>query len=163
MKGLQPMSKKRSRRGAAAKGERRKGLRARREHSRPPASPALTPDADAMTCPVWEYREVADQIAGDSDLTADQALSQLLAAPIRMLDEHGVPGSLVWNSRVDTVLPATLAAKAKCSLDEWLAGIEVMHQGGFMSWDEDALAHYLSQPTPDGPRRVVFSDCLNTR
>lgn len=70
-----------------------------------------------------------------------------------------MPGAPVWKRRVETVLPADLAAHAGCSLNEWLAGIEVMHESGFMSWDEDVQAHYLSTPTGDGPPgRVAFTD-----
>lgn len=31
-------------------------------------------------------------------------------------------------------------------MGEWLAGMEVLHVGGFLSWDEENQAHYLSIP-----------------
>ncbi len=76
----------------------------------------------------------------DPELTAGQALIILLHSPYRQWDDRG--------RRIRTVYPSDMAGAAGVSLDEWLTAMEVMHEGGFMSWDDENEAHYRSIPNP---------------
>lgn len=92
-----------------------------------------------MYCPLWEYRSIAEQLADeDLELTANQALTILLHSPYRMWDDNG--------RRIRTVWPSDMAGSAVASLHEWLATMEMLHEGGFLSWDHENEAHYLSVP-----------------
>ena len=90
---------------------------------------------------MWEYRAAAEESAraGADDLTAADLLTALLSVPYRMWDGEG--------RRIDLVYPADVAAHAGVSLDEWLISMEELAASGFMSWDEENRAHYLSVPT----------------
>lgn len=74
----------------------------------------------------------------EPDLTSAQALAILLHSPYRLWDERG--------RRIRTVFPSDTADAAGTSMGDWLAGMEVRYQGGFLSWDEENQAHYLSIP-----------------
>ena len=92
-----------------------------------------------MTRPLWEYRSIAEHLADEEpELTADQALTILLYSPYRLWDDRG--------RRIRSVRPLDMAGPAGASLEEWLTAMEVLHEGGFLSWDEDNQAHYLSVP-----------------
>ena len=93
----------------------------------------------AMTRPLWEYRSIAEHLADEEpELTADQALTILLHSPYRLWDDRG--------RRIRTVWPSEMAGPAVASLHEWLATMEMLHEGGFLSWDHENQAHYLSLP-----------------
>jgi len=92
-----------------------------------------------MTRPLWEYRSIAEQLAAEKPgLTADQALIILLHYAFRHWDDK--------HRRIRTLFPSKMAASAGMSVATWLNTMEVMFQGGFLSWDEENQAHYLSSP-----------------
>lgn len=89
--------------------------------------------------PLWEYRSLADELAAaEPDLTAAQALIILLHSPYRLWDDSG--------HRIRTVFPAIMAKAAGTALLDWLVGMELLHDGGFLSWEDENQAHYLSIP-----------------
>ena len=90
-----------------------------------------------MTRPLWEYQSIAEQLAADApEPTVDRARGILLRSAFRLWDDK--------RSRIRTVLPSQMASAAGTSLDEWLNTMEVMFEGGLLSWDAENQAHYLS-------------------
>ena len=87
-----------------------------------------------MTRPLWEYRSIAEHLADkEPERSAHRALIILLHSPYRLWDESG--------QRIRTVFPAVIAKAAGTSLRDWLAGMELLHYGGFLSWDDENQAH----------------------
>ena len=110
----------------------------KRKKKRPGQSRRRRPGV-AMTHPLWEYRSIAEELAAEEpELTVDQALTSLLHSPYRLWDDRV--------RRIRTVWPSDMVGPAADSLHEWLAMMEMLHEGGFLSWDHDNQAHYLSLP-----------------
>jgi hypothetical protein len=112
----------------------------KRKKKRPHQRRHREPDF-VMMRPLWEYRLIAEELAVEEpDLTADQALVILLHYALRFWDDSG--------RRIRTVFPVEMAEAAGTSVVEWLNYMEVLFEGGFMSWDDENEAHYRSIPNP---------------
>lgn len=131
--------------GARKKRKPKDGIRAaaakRRGRKPEPEDPE-----ELLSIPVWEYRAHAQRLAAEnSDLNADSILAAFLSIPVRLWDLEG--------RGISRVSAADLAGQPVSTVEELLDIFEVIHTGGFISWDEQSYAHYLSTPgdTEDTP------------
>ena len=110
----------------------------KRKKERPPRRRRRRREPEfVMTEPLWEYRSIAEQLAADDpELTVDKARGILLRSAFRLWDDK--------RRRIRTVFPSEMASAAGTSVDEWLNTMEVMFEGGLLSWDAENQAHYLS-------------------